>query len=318
MVFKASILLLCVFSLLGFSARADLSEADLNEAVQKKNWPEVVLLITPEQGQNFDHDVTLVRAYLFLERRSEALALASKLYSTHKDEKTKNLLDLAGTIFFSQDTSNLYYEAIRLISISKFQEAHDRLDQALVKEPNQVLVLTRLVQVELVLGLKDAASTHLKAAQADAPFSIILKLFAAKLAQTLEEKTPDVSEKDSLKEEESRDEYLELLPLKSALLEGEVTALLWFEMLQRTNRAAELLVFSRKILKEHPTWTSALLWFYKNGKLNVIEQSQMKAQIDKNLKNKDQFNATLEKEMKQTQYGWVGYIVYENLLNHLK
>ena len=92
MVFKASILLVCVFSLLGLSARADLSEADLNEAVQKKNWPEVVLLITPEQGQNFDHDVTLVRAYLFLERRSEALALASKLYSTHKDEKTKNLL----------------------------------------------------------------------------------------------------------------------------------------------------------------------------------------------------------------------------------
>lgn len=316
MVFKASILLLFVFSLVRPSAWAETSESDLNQAIQKKNWPEVVLLLAPLQGQNFDHDVTLVRAYLFLERRSEALVLATALYTNHKDDKTRSLLEMAGSIFFSQETSNLYYEAIRLISTSEFKEAKDRLDQALVKEPDQVLVLTRLAQVDLVLGHRDQAATHLALAQKFAPFSNELKLLGAKLFSL---SSVSASESDS-----EQDAYAEFSPIKTQLLENEVTAQLWFQALLSAKKSVDLVALSKKILKENPAWTAALFWFYKNGNLNMADRTKFKIQIEKNLKDKNQFNGNLESEMKQSQYFWVGYFTYEtlqsqyNLLNQLK
>ncbi len=305
MVSKASILLLVVLLLKPLPSLAAVSESDLNEAVQKKNWPEVVLLLSPEQGQNFEHDLTLARAYLFLERRQEALSLALKLYNTRKDEKSRAILDLAGTLFFNQETSNLYYDAIRLISISKFQEARERLDQALAREPNQVLILTRLLQVELLLGLKETAANHLKLAQTYSPFSMQLKLFGAKIALDAE---PD----------DDQDWYKELLPLKASLLENEVTMTLWFRALKQGKKTVELASYAKKMIKEHPSWTSALLWIYQNGSLVDADRAKYLAQINLNLKNKDQFNALLEQEMKQTQYFWIGYIVYETLLQQLK
>ncbi|MBC7398007.1 MAG: hypothetical protein H7333_11240, partial [Bdellovibrionales bacterium] len=145
MVFKASILLLAILCLGPGPASATPIETELNESVQKKDWPGVVLLLQPRQGQNFEHDLILARAMISLERRQEALKLLDELYATHKDERTQKLFNLAGTLFFNQDTSTLYYEAVQLLSGAKFAEAKDKLDQAASKEPGQVMVLVRLV-----------------------------------------------------------------------------------------------------------------------------------------------------------------------------
>src|ERR1700761_8622705 len=86
-------------------------DQELNDAVQKKDWPSVVLLLQPKKGQNFEHDLVLARALLSLERRQEALKLLVSVAETHnKDERVNRLLQSAGTLFFNQDTSNLYYE----------------------------------------------------------------------------------------------------------------------------------------------------------------------------------------------------------------
>src|SRR5262249_30405167 len=89
-------------------------------------------------------------------------------------------IDIAWTQFFNQETATLYYEAIRILSnyqpdpktlqtpaqriIQVATEAKTDLDLALLKEPDQGLVLLRLIQVEMLLGLKEPLADHSKRA----------------------------------------------------------------------------------------------------------------------------------------------------------
>ncbi|MBC7396979.1 MAG: hypothetical protein H7333_06005, partial [Bdellovibrionales bacterium] len=206
--------------------------------------------------------------------------------------------------FFNQDTSTLYYEAVQLLSGAKFAEAKDKLDQAASKEPGQVMVLVRLVQVEMILGLPAVARNHLKLAQTRTPFFPELKIFEAKLNLD----APEVSEEDPI------DWMKALLPVKAALLDNEITLSFWAEALKRSKKSQELAVLGQKTLKDHPDWSYALAWYYKNGEGTLVTPAQYKTQIEKNLKDKAEFEARLQKEMKRTQYYWVGYETYESLI----
>lgn len=303
MVFKASILLLIFLSTTPNAVHANTVEAELNDSVQKKDWPSLILLLQPLQGQNFEHDLVLARALISLERRQEALKLLGELVIAHKDERAQKLYHLAGTLFFSQDTSTLYYEAVQLLSASKFAEAKERLDQAAAKEPGQVMVLARLVEVEMLLGQKEAARNHLKLAQARTLLFPELKIYSAKMDLDAPQE----------KDEESEDFVRQLLPLKASLLDNEVTLTFWAEALKRTKRSQELALLGQKTLKEHPTWSYALAWFYKNGEGTLVSPAQYKTEIDKNLKDSAGFDSRLEKEMKRTQYLWMGYSSRESI-----
>jgi cellobiose-specific phosphotransferase system component IIA len=234
------------------------------------------------------------------------LALLSGLQETHKDERTTKLFQSAGTIFFAQETSNLYYEAFEMIKNQKFTEAKEHLEQALLKEPGQVLVLTRLIQMELLLGQKEQASIHLKTAQANTSGSSDLKLFAAKLA--IEKSLVDA-------EDENENElYRDFSAFKALLLENEVTLTFWAESLMRAHKTAEIEAFAQKMLKDHPQWTYALAWFRTNANPSLLLDEKLKAQIEKNLKDKNAFLAALETEMKRSDYFWVGYVNYDTLV----
>ena len=284
-------------------------DLELNEAIQKKDWPSVTLLIQPKKGQNFERDLILAKALLELERRQEALALLSNLLETRKDERVSKLFQTAGNIFFSQETSNLYYEALEFIKSLKVQEAKEHLELGLSKEPGQVLLLTRLVQVELLLGQKERASAILKQVQAITNGSIELRMFAAKLAV-------DKSLLESYEEKEA-ELYREFSPIRSELLKNEVTLTYWAQGLKRAQKKNELEGLAKKTLKDQANWTFALQWFYQNGVLSGGLKEKLRAQIDKNLKDKNAFSAALDSEMKQSAYLWVGYVNYETLVKQM-
>jgi hypothetical protein len=311
------ILLLLVFC--GLRAEALSSfDLELNDAVQKKDWPSVVLLLQPKKGQNFEHDLTLAKALLSLERRQEAQKLLVSLEDTHKDERLNRLLQSAGTIFFNQETSNFYYDALEMIRGLRFADAKDRLEQALAKEPDQVLLLTRLIQMDLLLDKKNQAATNLKLAQSVTLNLPELKLFQAKLetdAQVAAHASddPDSPEGRDADAEPEPDLSLEFLPIKSQLLENEVTAPLWLADLKLSGKTADLETLSQKIWKDHPLWTYALFWMDQNAKVSPEFKAKLETQIEKNLKNKDQFDRELDAEMKRSNQFWVGYVNFETL-----
>jgi hypothetical protein len=311
------ILLMLIFC--GLRAEAlSAFDLELNDAVQKKDWPTVVLLLQPKKGQNFEHDLTLAKALLSLERRQEAQKLLVSLEETHQDDRGNRLLQSAGTIFFNQDTSNLYYEALELIRGLKFADAKDRLEQGLSKEPNQVLLLTRLIQMDLLLDKKDQAATNLKLAQSLTLNLPVLKLFAAKLEtdeQVAAHASDDPDSADNRDSDAEPDPDLSqvFLPIKSQLLENEVTAPFWFAALKLAGKKADLETLSQKTLKDHPLWTVALLWIYQNANVSPELKAKLEIQVEKNLKNKDQFEHALDLEMKRSNEFWVGYASFEAL-----
>jgi len=312
MAFKASNYLPSIFVFAFFSTSAcawaaTSLDTDISDALQKKDWPAVILLLEPKVGQNFEHDLTLARALLSLERRQEALALLATLSATHKDDRVTRLIQSAGTLFFTQEVSNLYYESLELIRALKFQEAKEHLEQGLSKEPGQLLLLTRLIQMQLVLKQSEAANTNLKIAQATSLGDPELKRFAAKIST---EKKPDA---DSDVEKNEAALYRELNPIRQSLLENEVTLPFWGEALRRIERTSDLEALTLRTMKEHPLWTHSLLWLYRNAFLKPAVKEKVGIQIEKNLKSKDIFLSNLDKEMKDTDYFWVGYVSYESL-----
>jgi tetratricopeptide (TPR) repeat protein len=300
---KASIFLL-LFILISSGVRAGTSfESDLRESIQKNDWPEQVLLLSGRKGQNFEHDLLLAKALLQLERRTESLKLLTALYQSHRDERVSKLLQLAGGIFFNQETSNLYFEGIRFLSVSKFSEARERFEQALSREPGNALVLTRLVQVEILLGLNDPASARLKEAISMAPQSPELKAFAVKLALMADELN---------KGETPRTLALPRKPYPSV----EVPFVFTLEALKRWGRIEEIRTIANSISREHPKWVYAMTWLYSNALVPEKTRKNLKAQIDRELKQRDRFEKDLEKEMKQSQYFWVGYYSLEELVKN--
>jgi tetratricopeptide (TPR) repeat protein len=306
---QASILLLLILILLpsrtNAGSVAGSFDADLKEAVQKNDWPEIVMLLNPKSGQNFEHDLILAKSLLQLERRAEALKVLNTLYPNHREDRVVKLLQLAGSIFFNQETSNLYFEGVRLVAARKFAEAKEKFDQANAKEPSHVLVLTRLVEIELVLGQTDQATRRLKEALLLAPQSPELKLFSIKIALLTDEATKGES-LDSVG------------TLKKPYPIYEAPFLLVIEFLKRTGRSEELKTIAEDFLKAHPTWVTAQVWFYKSGLLSAKQMMAYKTQIDRALKARDRFDSDLEKEMSRSQYLWVGYTRFDDLVNDMR
>src|SRR4249919_2954339 len=104
-------LILALFSSLSQVAHASF-DTEVSESFQKKEWSNVVSLLKPKEGQNFEHDLMLAKAYLSLERRLDAQKLISEMLMNRRDERVIRLRDIAATQFFDQETANAYYEAI--------------------------------------------------------------------------------------------------------------------------------------------------------------------------------------------------------------
>lgn len=268
------------------------ASSEMSTLLQQKDWPGLVLLLKPKEGQNFDHDLILSKAYLQLERRSDAQKLLGKWL--HEDTKYEYLaqkqLDLTSNLFFNQETSNFYFDAVRLISIRKWADAKERLDQAVLKEPGNLLLISRLVQVQIQLGQKEPATEQIAAGLDLNPNQRELQVFSARL---------------DLDNEEERDAQRTLLSQKSWIFEHELPTLWYFESLYALKRSSEILSMQKGILKVHPSWGELRLWLLKNGLIPKDQMQTVRAQMDDMLKDPNKYNQTKESEYRQGQYYWI-------------
>jgi hypothetical protein len=306
MVSKASIFLLLLIIPCS-NAVAGLSfEGELREAVLRNDWNQQVALLQPRKGQNFEQDLQLGKALLQLEKRVESLKVLAPLALQGRDERVVKLVKLAGEMFFSQETSNLYFEAIRFLSVGKYADAKERLEQANSREAGNIPVLTRLVQVEILTGAHEAASARLKEALILNPAgSPELKAFGLKLSLI----------QDDLNRGESP---RNLIHPKRPWPIAEVPMVFTLEALRRWGRVEEIRAIAGLIHREHPRWAFAMSWLRSSGLMPAALDSGLKTQIERELKNRDRFEKELEKQMQQTQHYWVGYIQYEDLVKNAR
>jgi hypothetical protein len=260
----------------------------------EKDWAAIVTSLAPKQGQNFEQDLQLAKALFSLERRPEAMAVLNE----YEDPEAAKLARLISGQFYTQDSATLYYEALRLIALSKWSEAREKLESALTREAGNGLVLQRLIQVELVLAKKDSAAEHLKLAQELLPHSKELAFFAAKLA---------------LDTADYREAYRILSGVKSQVLLEQTLSVWWFETLLRLKKFSELQAIETRFLKDHRTWSYAIDWWIKSKQLSSKDEKVYHDQLGKNLADEVKFNQTQELEGKKTQFQWAGYYSFESL-----
>jgi tetratricopeptide (TPR) repeat protein len=303
---KASIYLLLSLLLFSVNSHAALSEAELKESVARNDWAGVVRLLEPVKGQNFEHDLLMGKALLHLDRRGDALKALVVYYPAHKEDRYLKVLQMAGQVFFNQETSDLYFDGMRFLGLLKFAEARDRFEQALGREPGQVLVLSRLVQVEVLLNQLESARQHLKDAQAFAPYLNELRYFEIKISALRLEL-------------ESKEKGLEIKPpaLKRPLPDLEVPFVFALEYLKR-GRQEEMRTAARDAFKKHPEWIYARVWAFRNGSFDEKEKAALKTQIDRGLKHRDRFENDLKKQMQETQNYWLGYITFDELVHQVR
>jgi hypothetical protein len=272
--------------------------SEMSDLLQQKDWPGLVLLLKPKEGQNFDHDLVLSKAYLQLERRADAQRLLGQWLDGKHDEAAQKQLDLTSNLFFNQETSNLYFDAVRLISIRKWAEAKERIDQAILKEPGNLLLISRLVQVQIQLGMRDAAREQIDAGLELNPAHRELKVFLAGL---------------DLEDEEERDAQRTLLAEKSWIFDHELPTLWYFESLHALKRSSEVLTMQKAILKSHPSWGELRLWILKNGLVPKDQIQVVRAQMDELLKDPEKYNQTQESEYRKGQYYWISASTIDTL-----
>ena len=303
---KASIYLLCSLGVFPATSQAAFSEAELKDSVVQNDWAGVVRALEPLKGQSFEHDLLLGRAYLQLERRADALKVLGPYYPAHHEDRFLKIFQMAGQVFFNQETSDLYFDGMRFLGLQKFAEARERFEQALGREPGQVLVLVRLIQVEILLNQIEPARLHLKEALGFAPYFNELRYFEIKIS-TLR---PEVESKEKGVE-------VKLPPLKRPLPELEIPFVFSLEYLKR-GRREEMKSALREAFKKHPDWIYARVWAYRNAGFEEKEKAALKTQIDRGLKHRDRFELDLKKQMQETQNFWLGYISYDDLVNQIR
>jgi tetratricopeptide (TPR) repeat protein len=286
MVKKASMILL-LSALLVPAPFASTHDAEVREAAEQGDWPEVIQLLTPKRGQNIEHDFLLARAYLQTERRADALKHLTSMLSLRREERTLRLLQTAGEIFFTQETSQLHSEAVRLLSLLKLQEAQEKLDQALAREPGNTLVLIRLVQVELLTGKLDSAGAHLKELLASAPYSQDARCFAIQL-QNL---APDSFQTPALLRRPDH----------------EVPFMFQLEQWKRQGKMEDIRAAVKEVIQLHPGWAHAQSWFLRSGLLGPADAGRVRKLLERNIKQRERFEGEQQREMSRARYLWVGY-----------
>ncbi len=285
---KASILLLCILA--GFS------ESRAN-ALRTKDWAGVVRTLEPKRGQNIEQDLDLARAYLALERRAEALKVTG---SWLRDERAKALHQIAQTAFFSQDTADLYYEGMRWLGLGRFQDAQERFAQAYARESGHVLVLTRLIHTELVLGRKDQAKIRWQEARVLGAMSRELRVYGLKLL---------VGDAFGPTEDPRS-----AVATKSECLTDEIPAAFYAEYLVKTARGPELRGLLRQWLEQKPEWILPLMRGMGAPGIPEELRKKIKVRLEKHLKDRTLFDSRLERER---QTPWSGFLRYEDLVKEL-
>ena len=132
-----------------------------------QDWSKKVIELQEKEGQNFEQDLQLVKGFLYLQRRAEALTQLSRLMKIHgkKDSRLNELYETASDQFFFQDTAELYADVLQTIKAELWAEAKDKVELGLQKEAKHRLLTLRAIQLGLILNQQGLLVENSKTAE---------------------------------------------------------------------------------------------------------------------------------------------------------
>lgn len=269
------------------------------ETVQE--WSKKVIELQSKEGQNFEQDLQLVKGYLYLQRRAEALVLLNRLLKLNykKDSRLAELFETASDQFFLQDTAELYADAIQFIKVESWLEAKEKIDAAIQKESKHRLLTLRAIQLGLILGQTEQVAENAKAAELNFPDFPIWRAYSAWI---------NIS-KNELKEA-SRILMLLWNSDQKLFEKSEVLVLSFLQSLEVKKYSVSLVKLS-KIIQNHPEWVAVRVWRLKNKSWSVSDRKREITLLKEMLSDLKKLNLQREKEEKESSYFFKGFISIE-------
>ena len=266
------------------------------ESIQ--DWSKKVIELQEKEGQNFEQDLQLVKGFLYLQRRVEALTLLNRLMkSQRRDSRLSALYETASNQFFFQDTAELYADSVQLIREERFAEAKEKLDIALQKESHHRLLILREIQVGIVLGQSDSIVEPIKVAESLYADLTVWKVYNAWI---------------NLTKSDGKDAYRMMSGLwvtdRKLFETSEVATLAFLQAIDlKANHSpsdSNEVIALLKIVQKHPEWVGARTW-------KPVKDAKEIASLKIQFQDLGKLNAAREKLEKETSYFYVGFISLE-------
>jgi thioredoxin-like negative regulator of GroEL len=162
-------------------ARSNHSEAQ--ELLKKGKWPEAAIVlrtVVKNEPGNLSAIVDLARALTFTGRREEALSLLAGAVETERRANKETLIRRArvlSRLFLTNLSFQLHQDGLNLMVSRKYDEAREKLDQALALEPDNVEVLVRSAQCFVLDGDYDSAVERLRLSRRLNPYETEIRLW---------------------------------------------------------------------------------------------------------------------------------------------
>lgn len=245
----------CGFASLLPTAKADIplkvywDFQDSKDHISKKQWSEATVLlqrVTKNAPQWTPGALMLAKVLTYSGRRTDAIQVLENTIQHEKGESRQALIrqtNVLSRIFYTQESSKIYQEGLRLVREKKYRLGRERLQRALEIESNNLEILLRLGQCFVLEGNVDSAAETLLVAKKLGPFEPEVHLWLARALHQRGELKKSLQEFHSIRDELKTSE---IAPLWHA--EAQVSA-------GQKNAAIQLL---EKNTREHPMHLYAL------------------------------------------------------------
>ena len=269
------------------------------ESVQ--DWAKKVIELQEREGQNFEQDLQLVKGFIYLQRRGEALSLLTRLSHSpsKKDSRIAELYETASDQFFFQDTAEIYADLVQFIKEESWLEAKEKTESGLQKEPKHRLLTLRAIQLALVLNQNDLIVENSKNADSYFSDSMIWKTYSAWI---------------NLSKNEPKEAYKTLSSMwisnKKLFENNELLMLGYLQSLELTKHVTDWVALA-KIIQKHPEWVAVRVWRLKNKSFSPKDKSKEILQIKELFQDLKKLKSHREKEAKDGSYFYFGIISLE-------
>jgi tetratricopeptide (TPR) repeat protein len=272
------VLSLSISFLIAPSIKADVEEA--RDLIAKKKWQEAVIALRSEIARDpreIEVQVDLARALVYLGRREEALNVLEGSIRREKGKKKDWLIQQSqvfSRIFVTNATFQIYQDGLNLLQIQKYRQAREKFEKALLAEPSNVEILTRLGQAYLLDGDHDSAAEQLKTARRLNPYEPEIRLWLGRAMHLRGELTEALQELRSSKSELAQSEIAPIWVADALEASGQKNlALQTLEEDQKANPMHVMsLVNEAKLKVQLAEHNSEMLWSARQDLQNALSR----------------------------------------------
>jgi predicted Zn-dependent protease len=149
---------------------------EAKQLLAKRKWNEAAIVLRTVLKRSPDFTpaaVGLANALAYSGRREEALSILGQMTAKENGKARATLISRArvlSKVFITKETFQIYQDGLNFLFVKKTHPARDKFEKALLAEPDNVEILTRLGQCLVLDGDFDSASERLRLARKLNPY----------------------------------------------------------------------------------------------------------------------------------------------------